>query len=182
MSDRRPRESARRDGFGSDTIGRSPAGRVQLSLLHRLMDAEPEVLSDPPISAATAMDCLRASIRADLEALLNSRRRWRSWDAHLTQLDRSLVGFGLSDFAAGAFNDPRRREELRLLVETCIRRFEPRIASLTVTLLETADTLSATMRLRVEALLEADPSPEQITFDTMVDLLTTNVTMQAKEA
>ena len=63
MSDRRPRESARRDGFGSDTIGRSPAGRAQLPLLDRLMDAEPAVLSDPPISAAKAMDGLRASIR-----------------------------------------------------------------------------------------------------------------------
>ena len=99
----------------------------------------------------------------------------------MTELDRSLVGFGLPDFAAGAFNDPRRREELRQLVESCIRRFEPRIASLNVTLVDSTDQLSPTLRLRIEALLRAEPAPEPITFDTLLDLDTKNVTITARE-
>src|SRR4029077_14421004 len=119
---------------------------------------------------------------SDLEELLNTRRRWRSWDPHLTELERSLVGFGLPDFASGAFSDPRRREELRLIIEACIRRFEPRIASLKVTLIEATDKVSGTLRLRVDALLRADPAPEPIAFDTVVDLITKNVTILEKEA
>ena len=156
-------------------------GRAQLPLLDRLIDTAPEETSDPPVSGTEAMEALRASIRNDLEALLNSRRRWRSWDAHLKELDRSLVGYGLPDFAAGAFNDPRRREELRSLVEASIRRFEPRIARLTVTLIDADDKLTSTFRLRIEALLEAEPAPEPIMFDTHVDPVTTNVTVFAKE-
>jgi type VI secretion system protein ImpF len=161
---------------------RGTARRAQLPLLDRLVDADPSEPADRALSSAAAMKALRASVCNDLEELLNTRRRWRSWDPHLTELDRSLAGFGLPDFAAGAFNDPRRREELRQLVESCIRRFEPRIASLNVTLLETTDQLSPTLRLRIEALLKAEPSPEPITFDTLVDLDSKNVTISAREA
>ncbi len=75
-----------------------------------------------------------------------------------------------------------RREQLRQLVEASIRRFEPRIANLNVTLIESADQLSATLRLRIEALLKAEPAPQPITFDTVVDLETKNVTISAREA
>ncbi len=160
--------------------GLTRPGRAQLPLLDRLIDADPAEPADRPLTASAAMTALRASVCKDLEELLNTRRRWQSWDPHLSELERSLVGFGLPDFAAGAFNDPRHREELRRLVEGCIRRFEPRIASLRVTLLATTDQ-SSTLRLRVEALLKADPAPEPITFDTLVDLLTKNVTVAEQE-
>jgi len=175
MSDSRSRTAG-------DNMGPTRAGRAQLPLFDRLVDAEPSEQSDRPLSATAAMELLRASICNDLEELLNTRRRWRSWDPHLAELDRSLVGFGLPDFASGAFNDPRRREELRVLVEGCIRSFEPRIVSLKVTLVEAADKVSGTLRLRIDALLRAEPAPEPITFDTVVDLLTKNVTVLEQEA
>ena len=70
---------------------------------------------------------------------------------------------------------------LRLLIEACIHRFEPRIVSLKVTLVEATDKVSGTLRLRVDALLRADPAPEPIAFDTVVDLVTKNVTILEKE-
>jgi len=175
MSDSRSRPPA-------DNMGLTRVTRAQLPLLDRLIDAEPSEQADRPLSAGAAMDVLRASICSDLEELLNTRRRWRSWDPQLAQLERSLVGFGLPDFASGAFHDPRRREELRALIEACIRRFEPRIVSLKVTLLEATDKLSGTLRLRIDALLRAEPAPEPIAFDTVVDLLTKNVKVLEQEA
>jgi type VI secretion system protein ImpF len=171
-----------RNPSGTDPAGRSAARRAQLPLLDRLMDADPSESADRPVSSAAAMQVLRTSVRNDLEELLNARRRWRSWDPRFAELDRSLVGFGLPDFAAGAFNDPQRREELCQVVETCIRRFEPRIANLHVSLVEMPNQLSPTLRLRIEALLKAEPAPEPIAFDTMVDLDTKNVTISAREA
>lgn len=172
----------------SDSRSRDAAGltrsarRARLPLLDRLIDADPSEESDRPLSAAAAMDAVRRSICNDLEELLNTRRRWHSWDPQLAELDRSLVGFGLPDFASGAFNDPRRREELRVLVENCIRRFEPRIVSLKVSLVEATDKLSGTLRLRIDALLHSDPAPEPISFNTVVDLTTKNVTVLEQEA
>jgi type VI secretion system protein ImpF len=175
VSDSRSRGAA-------DRLGVTRARRAQLPLLDRLVDADPSQQADNPLSASAAMDAVRLSICNDLEELLNTRRRWRSWDPHLTQLDRSLAGFGLPDFASGAFNEPQRREELRTLIETCIRRFEPRIVSLKVTLVEATDKVSGTLRLRIDALLHAEPAPEPIAFDTVVDLLSKNVTVIEQEA
>jgi type VI secretion system protein ImpF len=175
MSEGRSRKS-------SDGGGLTRAGRVQLPLLDRLVDAEPSEKTERTLSAAAAMDTLRTSICTDLEELLNTRRRWRSWDPNLAELERSLVGFGLPDFASGAFNDPRRREELRQVIEACILRFEPRIASLKATLIDANDKSSGMLRLRIDALLRAEPAPEPIAFDTIVDLVSKNVTISEKEA
>ena len=64
-------------------MGRLSACRCapSLPLLDRLIDEAPEKAQDTPISPSEAMSILRRSVRRDIEALLNSRRRWRSWQA-----------------------------------------------------------------------------------------------------
>jgi type VI secretion system protein ImpF len=152
-----------------------PQARVQSPLLDRLIDVAPDQERDPPTSVVDSMVSLRASVRRDLEALLNARRRWRSWPEHLTQLATSPLGFGIPDFASGAFNDAHRREELRIEIEETIRRFEPRFLSVRVNLVDVKGQLETTLRLRIEAVLHAEPAPEAVTFDTVVDPTTDNV-------
>ncbi len=159
-------------------IGRGTAARVQAPLLDRLIDDAPDQERDPPMSVADSMVALRNSVRRDLEALLNARRRWRSWPTRLTQLAASPMGYGIPDFASGAFNDAGRREELRLEVEDTIRRFEPRFLSVRVQLVDMKDQLDTTLRLRIEAVLHAEPAPEAITFDTLVDPSTDDVVVR----
>lgn len=159
-------------------IGRGTAARVQAPLLDRLIDDAPDQERDPPMSVADSMVALRNSVRRDLEALLNARRRWRSWPTRLTQLAASPMGYGIPDFASGAFNDAGRREELRLEVEDTIRRFEPRFLSVRVQLVDMKDQLDTTLRLRIEAVLHAEPAPEAITFDTLVDPTTDDVVVR----
>ena len=161
--------------------GRKPAARVQLPLLDRLIDDAPDSLRDPPLAAADAMAALRRSVRRDLEALLNARRRWSSWPPELTELEFSPVGFGLPDYASGAFNDPARRQRLCRDIEQTIRRFEPRFASVSVSLIDTANQLESTLHMRIEAMLHADPAPEPVSFDTMVDATTADVTVRARD-
>jgi type VI secretion system protein ImpF len=152
--------------------------RVQSPLLDRLIDDAPDQERDPPVSASDSMVALRNSVRRDLEALLNARRRWRSWPAHMTQLAVSPIGYGIPDFASGAFADARRREELRLEIEATIRRFEPRFLSVRVHLTDTTDRLETTLRLRIEAVMHAEPAPESVTFDTLVDPTTDDVVVR----
>jgi type VI secretion system protein ImpF len=167
MSERTPRGA-----------GRAPAPVTQLSLLDRLDDKEPDRLRDPPWSPIESLDALRRSVCRDVEALLNSRRRWRSWPDRYTELAVSPVGYGISDFSAGAFNDPVRRDLLRSEIEQTIRQFEPRLLRVRVTLVERADQLEATLRLRVEATLRAEPAPEPIAFDTLVDSVTAQIVVR----
>lgn len=146
---------------------RSP--RAQLPLLDRLIDDAPDTPRDAALSPAEAMVALRRSVQRDLEALLNARRRWRSWPDGYGELKLSPVGYGVADFGAGAFSHVERRDELRAAIEQTIRRFEPRFVTVRVSLAGTADPLDSTLRLRIDALLRADPAPEPISFDTLVD-------------
>ncbi|MGH7057892.1 MAG: type VI secretion system baseplate subunit TssE, partial [Acetobacteraceae bacterium] len=154
--------------------------RAQLPLLDRLIDEAPEQARDPALSAAEAMAVLRRAVRRDLEALLNARRRFRSIPAKFAALKTSPLSFGIPDYTAGTFADPRQRERLRREIEETIRRFEPRFASVRVSLLNAKDTLDATLRLRIEALLHAEPVPEPVAFDTEIETTTAEVMVREK--
>jgi type VI secretion system protein ImpF len=149
-----------------------------MSLLDRLIDDEPDKMRDVPLSAAEAETALKISVRRDLEALLNARRRWRSWPSGFTELGASLLGYGIADFASGAFNDPQQRDWLRADIERSIRQFEPRLAAVRVTLVDRADLLDATLHLRIDAVLQSEPAPEPIAFDTLVDSATAEIFVQ----
>ncbi len=156
--------------------------RVQAPLLDRLIDDAPDQQRDPPMSAGDSLIALRNSVRRDLEALLNARRRWRSWPSHLTQIATSPLGYGIPDFASGAFNDARRREDLRIEIEDTIRRFEPRFISVRVQLVDMQERLETTLRLRIEAMLHAEPAPEAVVFDTLLDPTTDEVVVRPGHA
>ena len=163
---------------GTRDSGRGAAPSAQQALLDRLIDLEPDRQRDPALSPAESIVTLRQSLRRDLEGLLNARRRWRSWPEGYTELAVSPIAYGISDFAAGAFNDPRQRELLRSDVEQTIRRFEPRLSRLRVTLIEPKDRLEARLHLHIDALLRVEPAPEPIAFDTLVDATTAEVVVQ----
>jgi type VI secretion system protein ImpF len=161
--------------------GRRSTGRAELPLLDRLIDDDPDQLRDPPLSAAEALDLLHRSVRRDLEALLNARRRWRSWPPGLRELTSSPIGFGIPDFASGAFNDKARREALRQEIEATIRRFEPRLSNVRATLLDRPDNIDPTLRLRIDALLRVDHAPEPVAFDTMIEATTSDVYVRERD-
>jgi type VI secretion system protein ImpF len=156
--------------------------RPLLSLLDRLIDEAPDEPQDPPLSQAEAMEVLRRSAQRDLQALLNTRRRWRSWPAELTELGRSVIGYGIPDFSTGALADAARRARLCGEIEETIRRFEPRFASVKVTEMPRQDALDTRLRLRIEALLHAEPAPEPIAFEGTINAATAEVTLRERSA
>jgi type VI secretion system protein ImpF len=162
--------------------GQASTPRVQLPLLERLIDDTPDRERDPPMAAAETMQQLRQSVRQELEALLNARRRWRSPPRELTELPGSPLGYGIPDFAAGVFNNQGERDRLRLEIEATIRRFEPRFLSVRAYLIDDEQRLDASLRLRIDAVLHADPAPEQVTFDTIVDTVNDSVRIRNAES
>jgi type VI secretion system protein ImpF len=156
--------------------------RPLLSLLDRLIDQVPDQPQDPPLSHAEAMEMLRRSTRRDLQALLNTRRRWRSWPDAFSELDRSVLGYGIPDFSTGALADAGLRARLCAEIEQTIRRFEPRFAAVTVTEMPRQDALDMRLRLRIEALLHAEPAPEPVAFEGIVNAATTEVRLRERNA
>ena len=154
---------------GSGIPGKGSGLRVRLPLLDRLLDADPGAPADPPLTAALALDTLRAAVRRDLEALLNARRRRWPLPEGLAELLLSPLGYGIPDATSGAYAYPERRKALAEEVERVIRRFEPRLMNVHVELRDDGNDLDRTLRLKVDAVLRADPVPEHIAFETVVE-------------
>ncbi len=139
------------------------------SVVDRLLDANPESTRDPPKPRGQHLAELRRAVRRDLEALLNTRQRCISWPSDLSELDQSLISYGIHDFASLNLATTAQREAFCRGVEDVIRHNEPRFVSVSVSLLENIDAVDRTMRFRIEALMYADPAPEAIVLDSFID-------------
>jgi type VI secretion system protein ImpF len=152
--------------------------RAQLPLLDRLLDADPTAAEPGVPSAAEALERLRSAVRRDLEALLNARRRRRPLPRLLTELTSSLINYGIPDPVSGSYAVPELRAALCDEVEATIRRFEPRLANVSVELVEDAESLGGMLRMKVDAILRADPIPEQVSFETLLEPVSRDVTVR----
>jgi type VI secretion system protein ImpF len=142
--------------------------RAELSVLDRLIDDRPDETRERPMTAAQTMARLREAVRRDLEVLLNTRERCRGWPSAFKEIDESVVGYGLPDFSVLSLQGEWRTTLCRRVTEV-IRRFEPRLTSIKVQFDNRGDRLERVARLRIEALMQADPAPEPVAFDTQID-------------
>lgn len=139
------------------------------SVLDRLIDEQPDETREPARMRGQMLHDVRNSIRRDLENLLNTRFRCLSWPDDLTELDRSLVSYGIPDVAGANLASESGRRQFLKIVEQTIRNFEPRFKSVRVEFLENADDLDRTMRFRIDAMMYAYPAPEPVVFDTAME-------------
>lgn len=139
------------------------------SIFDRLLDDEPTNSRDPPSSRRQVLRELKRSVSRDLENLLNTRQRCTAWPAELEELDRSLANYGIPDFTGVNMSALGERERLRGVVERLIEQFEPRFRSVRVKLLENSDAFDRTLRFRIDALLDVDPAPEPVVFDSQLE-------------
>lgn len=140
------------------------------SVLDRLVDRDPDSARDSPVTDAERLRQHRLSVLRDLSNLLNSRRAVQSLRAEHEDLSPSALDYGIDDPSSADLASARERERFRQDVEASIRLYEPRFRRVSVRVLESASTASApTLRLRIEALLHAEPAPLSVTFDSVLD-------------
>jgi type VI secretion system protein ImpF len=142
--------------------------RVNLSVLDRLVDFDPDVTSEPPASRSKALRQLKQALRRDLEWLLNSRRVVEVPEG-LPLLADSMLAYGLPDFTNVSVRNTNDQHELTLAIEGTLKRFEPRLEDVVVTVANTS-LLERAFRFRIEARLRIDPAPEPISFDTTLQI------------
>jgi type VI secretion system protein ImpF len=140
---------------------------VLLSVLDRLIDSEPGLRDDPSITRAQSIRELKASLQRDLEWLLNTRVNPLEHPESSEELKNSVFSYGLPEFRELNFSDAP--EILSKYIETSIRRFEPRLASVRVTMRPGEGTLRIAHFI-IDAVLLIDPMPERVTFDTVLEL------------
>ena len=138
------------------------------SVLDRLMSG-PGAAAPESRSHAQMLRDLRASVMRDVSSLLNTRRRHRPIPEGLEELAPSNVDYGIPDFTGMQFSSADAREELRNQIEAILRTYEPRFKRVRVQLLDNADKTDRSLRFRIDALLHAEPAPEPIVFDSVVE-------------
>ena len=115
---------------------------------------------------------LRQSVRRDLENLFNTRYRITDLPEDLEQLDNSLLNYGLPDLATINLLDSTSREDFCHSLEETIKKFEPRFKNVDVSHVGNIDENDRTLRFRIEATLHAEPIPETIVFNSVLEPIT----------
>jgi type VI secretion system protein ImpF len=147
-----------------------PEQTVTQSVLERLIDRDPANRVDAPVTRAQSVRHLKASLRRDLEWLLNSRRTPEAAGAELPEVERSVYNFGLPDVTSLSRDSVRDRACLVRVIERTLDVFEPRLKHVKVLIMEASPGAQHVMRFQIEGMLDMDPAPEHISFDTTLQL------------
>jgi type VI secretion system protein ImpF len=147
-----------------------PERTVTQSVLERLIDRDPAIRSEPPPTRAQSVRALKASLRRDLEWLLNTRRTPEAVGREFRELEQSLYNFGVPDITGLNRESSTDRARLARIIEQTLCTFEPRLKRIKVVQLEAASGAVHVLRFQIEGLLDMDPAPELISFDTVLQL------------
>lgn len=155
---------------------------LQMSILDRLIDDAPGQLDTMQHRRGFDLAALRLCIRRDLENLLNSRVQWHTWPDSYQELPQSLLNYGLPDFSVMVVDSDEGRNTLCRAVEQTIRQFEPRFVEVEVSIPAEDNDVERVLRLRIQALLYADPEPEHIMFDSEIEPVSLGLTINEYRA
>jgi type VI secretion system protein ImpF len=140
---------------------------VQESVLDRLIGDDAEVSA---ITRSRSVRDLKAAVRRDLEWLLNTRAVAIQPPEALNEVRESVYTYGVSDITSLSADDPKARARLRNMIEEAIRVFEPRLMAVQVIESSLHTREARQLRFSIQAVLKMDPSPERISFDTVLDV------------
>ncbi len=142
---------------------------VRLSVLDRLTDLDPKSSAEAPLSRAQSLRELKASLKRDLEWLLNARRNIEEAPDSSKEVQHSIHGYGLPDICSLSLRSTKDHNRLLRMMESAIANFEPRLAAVKVTMEPVGDS-TRMLRFLIEGLLRVDPAPEHVSFDTVLEL------------
>lgn len=140
-----------------------------LSLLKRLTDGASDDLADyhDPLEP----------LRRDVEALLNTERRFIPLPAELEYLDGSLLDFGVPDFSHLQASDQYAGEKISEAFRQALEAWEPRLTHIAVHP-EQSNRQNSTVFLQIVAALTEDQAT-RVAFETM--LRTSDQDVEVKE-
>jgi type VI secretion system protein ImpF len=137
------------------------------SLLDRLSDDEPEKKqkeSEPFLQSRREWE---ATFLAEVETLLNTKRSSREVPEEYRYCSDSVLEYGIPDCTGMSVKSPAAQNELRSAIEITLRRFEPRLSSVLVSI-EPPSATEPVLRFEVQAIVHAEPETEPIRFETIL--------------
>lgn len=159
----------------------SSTERLQPSLLDRLTDNAPTVLTEPREARVLTKGQLRTAVLRDLAALMNAICLGAGDDlSAYPEVERSVLNYGMPAFA-GETASTLDVHDLEEGIRSAILRFEPRVLpnSLLVEAMATDNGLGwhNVVSVRISAQVWAQPVPLELLLRTEVDLETGQVAL-----
>lgn len=139
---------------------------VGLSLMDRLIGED-----------APTVTHVRQGLKRDLEDLLNTRQRVTSWPSILTELEKSVLAYGVFDLTTANFSTEAQRAAVVERIGDAVRRAEPRLSQLRISPLTNSDPSDRSLRVRIEAEIIVDSEAEPVQFSTIIDPLGQSVSI-----
>jgi len=149
--------------------GRDSSGPVTLSVLDRLIDNEPKQSAEAPLTRAQSLRALKAAVKRDLEWLLNTRRTIDPAPDSARETVRSVYHYGFADISSKSVLSTQDQNDLVREMESAIAIFEPRLKRVKVRM-EPLGESSRELRFVIDGLLNVDPAPEPVRFDTVLEI------------
>jgi len=144
--------------------------QVQIPLLTRLLDNEPDNIYENKLQTTFDIHSLHENIKTNLENLLNSRSKCLRWPKEYQELNQSLANYGMNDFMHRYFDNQQARLTFCKEVEETIAHFEPRLKTIHVTLLKDEEKIDRVLRIRIEAIIDANKQHNNAVFESSVDV------------
>lgn len=139
------------------------------SVLDRIIDPDSLGTKSNPGFSLTDMV---ASVRRDVEELLNTRQNLDKAIDDYPLLANSVYRFGLPEVVSMRATSPEDRQKVARLLEKSIALYEPRLSNIRAVLItDSVGAQSGTLNFRVEARLRLDPAPE-VVFETLLEFAT----------
>ncbi len=159
----------------------SSTERLQPSLLDRLTDDAPTVLTEPREARVLTKGQLRTAVLRDLAALMNAICLGAGDDlSAYPEVERSVLNYGMPAFA-GETASTLDVHDLEEGIRSAILRFEPRVLpnTLLVEAMATDNGLGwhNVVSVRISAQVWAQPVPLELLLRTEVDLETGQVAL-----
>ena len=152
--------------------------KLRPSILDRLLDDEPHNQAETDPGQHQLVKQLRNSVRRDLEALLNTRYHVIKPPDDLQEVDKSLLNYGMPDLATINITDSKKRAEFTAKLQKTLVEFEPRFKSVKVSYIDNKDDTDRTLHFRIDAVIYADPLPQVVVFDSVLESVTRTVSVK----
>ena len=145
--------------------------RFEPSLLDKLFDDDPRSPA-PAAMRQWSLEELKGRVARDVEALLNTRIVMTEAElAKLPECQRSVLTYGLNDFAGLSLASHDDRTFICESIEQAIARHEPRLREVGVAL-EVNEQSTNALHFVIRAKLVVHPAEEPVSFDAMLQAST----------
>lgn len=152
--------------------------KLRPSILDRLLDDDPHNQTEQDPGQHQLIKQLRNSVRRDLESLLNTRYHVTKPPDALYEVEKSLLNYGLPDLATINITDANKRDEFTAKLQSTLIEYEPRFKSVKVSYIDNKDDTDRTIRFRIDAVIYADPLPQVVVFDSILESVTRTVSVK----